>query len=441
MKTPLTDTIKEYVDTKRSRFHTPGHQGILPEPFSEIAKYDVTEIDGLDDLYNSSGAIRKTENEFANIYGRSSCLLSAGGSTLCIQTMIALAVPIGGKLLISREAHTSAVNTMALLDINPIWIYPNTNEETGILDPAIPSEIEKLISDNMDISAVYITIPTYYGRNWDIEGISEVCRKYKKPLLVDCAQGAHYKFLEESKFPLDLGADMCCVSLHKTLPSMTGAALLHLNKSYSFDEAKRKMALFGSTSPSYPIMMSADSIIPYLSTKAQKDVEKNKINIELLKIIAKKEGFIVPDGDSDPTRLTIGYGAVGYNKKETLEVLHKYKIEPEMIDDYYFVLLGGVNHTADDWAKVSAYLSGLKKKAARPLPDNSFPMPESVISIREAVFSPTKTVPRLSAEGKVAGSIVAPCPPGIPIVIPGEKLDQNVLGHLKKHRIMAVNVL
>ena len=257
---PLSRAVAEYLEGDFSRFHTPGHKGkdrFAPHfGWGEVWCWDVTECAGLDSLFEASGPIRETEQLYSRLYGTADSLISAGGSTLCIQAMLALALQPGDSLLAVRGVHSSAVHAMALLDLHPQWVLPSIDQATGLAGAVCPEEVERAFTCNPRLKAVYLTSPNYFGSISDIATLSKVCHSFGVPLLVDNAHGAHLAFLPQSLHPIGLGADLCCDSLHKTLPVLTGGAMLHVgNKAYA-SQARRKMALFGSTSPSYPVMLS-----------------------------------------------------------------------------------------------------------------------------------------------------------------------------------------
>ncbi len=268
--TPLFDAIEALLRRQDfSRFHTPGHKGSALGFLSAVTPWDFTEVRGADSLFEADGPISETERLYTGFCGTAGSFLSAGGSTLCIQAMLRLVQPLGQKILIGRNAHGSAVSAMALLGLTPVWLCPETG--TDLLPaPITPAQAEAALARHPDAAAVYVTSPDYFGKLTDIAGLSEVCRRYGVPLLVDNAHGAELFFTDGARHPMQLGADLCCDSLHKTLPVLTGGAMLHVGdtalarKSGFAASAKEAMHLFGSTSPSYLVMLSMDTLLPSL---------------------------------------------------------------------------------------------------------------------------------------------------------------------------------
>ena len=229
---PLWTALERIRREDLARFYMPGHKGRMPEPFSQAALYDVTEISGADSLYECTGAIRALEEELAEAYRVGDTLLSAGGSTLCIQTMLYLARNRGRTVICGRIIHRSAVAAMGLLGLDPCWlpgrIASRREGIPGLALPPTPEDVEAAIDAHPDAGSVYITSPDYFGQLANIADIAEVCHRRKKVLLVDNAHGAHLRCFRAALHPMSLGADFCCDSLHKNLPALTGAAVLHL---------------------------------------------------------------------------------------------------------------------------------------------------------------------------------------------------------------------
>lgn len=440
MTTPLFSAMEAYVNKSRARFHVPGHKGVLPY-MSGLAGLDLTEIDGCDSLYTANAGIAETERRYAKLYQSKGSFLSAGGSTLCIQTMLALALNPGDTLISARGCHTSAVNAMALLDLNPCWVFPKTDEATGLALSVTAEQIKEALAQNPDAKAVYITSPDYYGRIADIAVISAVCRESGVPLLVDNAHGAHLRFLAPSLHPVGLGADICCDSLHKTLPVLTGGAMLHVgNPKYSKD-VKRYMSIFGSTSPSYLVMMSVDRALEALLGDFAEKLAETAEKVKRLEIIAENAGFLIPHGLRDPLKLTLGYGRMGYGSGEFISLMHESEIEPEMNSDGFCVLMASPCNSGADFSRLEAFISSLPKKTPVTEHTHETVIPKKVMSPRAAVFSRQKELPLCDAAGKITGSMVAPCPPGIPLVIPGELICENLICCLESYGISRVNVV
>ncbi|MEG2039206.1 MAG: DegT/DnrJ/EryC1/StrS family aminotransferase, partial [Oscillospiraceae bacterium] len=291
-KTPLRKAVEEYLEYDFSRLHMPGHKGVAPSAIDLGAMYDITEFEGSDSLYAPTGCILELEKRFSELYCTETSLLSAGGSTLCIQAMLALVAKPDCTLIAGRNIHISAVNAMALLGINPYWVYPEKCDNDPLIGRISPAAIQAALEKNPDAVGVYITSPDYFGVISDIKAISLICERYSVPLLVDNAHGAHLAFLKPRLHPIRLGASMCCDSLHKTLPVLTGGALLHILDKRFAGDAKRCMSIFGSTSPSYLIMLSADNCMGLLEQDLPLLLELTVARVQALQQTALNKGFV-----------------------------------------------------------------------------------------------------------------------------------------------------
>lgn len=441
MQTPLVHAVQQFLDEKRAPFHMPGHKGTAVYPVGDAARYDITEVDGADSLFEASGAIAQTEAHYAMLYGTAASLLCTGGSTLCIQTMFALAAKPGSHILCGRGVHTAAVNAMTLLGQIPVWLWPEVDNTTGLAKPITAQQVEDALAIHPDIAAVYLTCPNYFGVMADIGAVSAVCRKYHVPLLVDNAHGAHLRFTAPDLHPISLGATMCSDSLHKMLPVLTGGAMLHIADPVLVADAKRRMSLFGSTSPSYLIMQSIDAALPWLETGAHADLAEAEGQIAALERQAAELGLLIPADKHDPLRLSIGYRPTGLDYEAMKLRLHDAHIEPEYLSDSFCVLLASAHNTPAHFALAADFLRSLPPChpcSAGPAPIQP---PQVAMPPRDAVFAPSVTIPVEKAIGRICAGMVSPCPPGIPLAVPGEILDRNLCFHLKKCGILTVNVL
>ncbi|MFV0496687.1 MAG: aminotransferase class V-fold PLP-dependent enzyme [Candidatus Fimivivens sp.] len=438
MKPPLLTALGRYLDKKYERLHMPGHKGLLPAPLDGCAPFDVTELPDTGCLYDGAGAPVETEALFSNLYGSGTTLLSTGGSTLCIQTMLALYCPTGSKLLMTRAAHHAAVNAAAVLNLEPVWLFPD--EITGVQTPAriSPQAVETALLQNPDVSAVYLTSPDYFGTLCDIKTIATLAHSYGKPLLVDNAHGAHLIFFDRLH-PMALGADACCDSLHKTLPTLTGAALLHLKDGTLAQEARRRMATFGSTSPSYLIMLSADLLLPQWEGLKSGYAALAQAVAPLRECALKKGIWATCANDHphiDPVRISLLF-AQG-QRSTACALLKDCGIEAEYRSPRHIVLIPGPPNNLTPVAKLIERLPTLHETPSHPCPIHR---PQYRLSLRCAVFSPAEHLSLSDASGRVAAAPVSPCPPGIALLMPGEMLDHTTAAALKSAGITSLFVV
>ena len=424
MKTPIVDFVKQYAESDISRFHMPGHKG---NPFLGCEALDITEIDGADVLYSACGIIEKSEEFTSSLFHTAHTFFSAEGSSLSIKAMLGIiksTAKNGEKPLIlaARNVHKAFIYASALLDLDVEWLYPKATTPLCAC-PITAEDVEIAIqSAARKPSAVYLTSPDYLGGIQDIRGISMVCKTHDIPLLVDNAHGAYLAFLEENRHPIALGATMCCDSAHKTLPVLTGGAYLHVSKDApdSFVKSARSMlALFASTSPSYLILQSLDLCNRYLAEQYAEKLAACIKRIDSLKKSVSENGICFKDGE--PLKLVLEAKPLGYTGDEIASYLREKKIEIEFADPDFAVFMITPENSASDFEKLERALLDLPKKAAKkdPFP-SAITKAQNAISIREAVFSPKKTVPVTDAEGLICASPLVSCPPAVPIVMSGE---------------------
>ncbi len=439
---PLYSFIKSYKEKNVKRLHMPGHKGnsdIYPEEFKSVIPFDITEIKGADALFEADGVIGESESIASEIFNVKNTCFSAGGSTLSILAMVAVASGFTTRILAVRNSHIAFVNACALTGVEPLWIFPKYDKTTGLCLPVTAEEISVALAENPDIKAVYITSPDYYGVIADIKGIADTVHKHGAILMVDNAHGTHLKFCKTDIHPMTLGADICCDSPHKTLPVLTGGSYIHSNLDIPKAEIKGKMALFGSTSPSYLIMASLDICNTYLKTRAKPDFAKLEKKVENTEKLLKENGVTLLDRKTDITKITIDCQNFGYTDDEISEILRQNNIEPEYSGGGKIVLMPSPFNTDEDFEKIVSALK-LPVKPEVPYPEFDT-IPEKVLDIRSARFAPSYFENIENSVGKIAAENKITCPPGIPIVVAGEKIGENEKKLLKNSGILSIKVV
>lgn len=446
-KTPINDFIEKYCSQGVSRFHMPGHKGKVLHGSEPL---DITEIKGADYLYESDGIIAQSEKLTSEIFGTARTLYSTEGSSLSIKAMLNIIVQCRKNhsrkpvVIAPRNVHKAFINGCCLLDIDVKWVYPETYSTDLCSSAVTAKDIESAIVECDTLpDAVYITSPDYIGNMADIKGISSVCRKYGLPLLVDNAHGAYLKFLESSLHPTDLGADICTDSAHKTLPVYTGGSYLHISKTapkeYS-EYAKSAMSLFASTSPSYLIMESLDKCCGELQGDLPRRIRKCAERVALSAEKARLYGWDVKA--NEPLKLCINPQSSGYSGEDLAELLRESKIECEYSDVNYVVLMCSPYNSEEDFTRLENTLKAIPQKSPKKTDaTDTIPTAVTKMSIREAYFSPFKTVHVDLAEGKICGQTALSCQPSIPVVVSGELITKDVIKILKKYGILTIDVL
>ena len=439
MKTPICDFVENYAREGSLRLHMPGHKGI---PFLGVEERDITEVEGADVLYGADGIIAESEKYASELFGSGKTVYSTEGSSLCIRAMvslIALQAKSEGKrplILAARNAHKAFMSALALVDCEVEWLCPAEGESL-ISCRVTANMIEEKLEKMSEIpTAVYLTSPDYLGVTSDIENIAKLCHKKGILLAADNAHGAYLRFLSRSKHPLDLGADICCDSAHKTLPVLTGGAYLHISKiapATFFEMAEQTMALFASTSPSYLIMQSLDMANKYLSEGYVEKLCALISATDELKARLTENGYSLI-GD-EKLKLCFDCKKYGYFGFEMAELLLEKGIVCEFSDRDYLVMMFTPEISAEDVKKLSVALLSLPRKSAINEKAPSVGCPERVMSVREAAFSPSVEVDAENACGRVLAVANVACPPAIPVVVCGERIDDKAIECFKYYGI------
>lgn len=445
--TPVNDFITEYENSGIVRFHMPGHKGRI---LHGMENRDITEIRGADYLYESEGIIAESERITSEIFGSARTLYSTEGSSLSIKTMLGIVKSCRkdniDRMIVAapRNVHKAFINGCCLLDIDVEWVYPK-NPSEQICSSSITAEDVRLTIENCRRlpDAVYITSPDYLGNMADIGKISEVCRQKGIPLLVDNAHGAYLKFLEKSLHPLDLGADMCTDSAHKTLPVYTGGGYLHISKNAPkqwCESAKEVMSLFASTSPSYLIMGSLDKCCGELQDGLPKAIRECAEKVKAVAHELNAIGWNVCN--AEPLKLTVYPEGNGYCGDELADLLRAEKIECEYSDQSCVVLMCSPYNDDEDYDRlVRAFKEFPLRKAIANSTADVIPKAKVKMSIREAYFSPHEKIRVEDSEGRICARSAVSCQPSIPVVVPGEEITGEVMKILKKYSIFYVDVL
>ncbi|MBC8560680.1 aminotransferase class I/II-fold pyridoxal phosphate-dependent enzyme [Fumia xinanensis] len=440
---PIYHFLKEYARKSGSRLHMPGHKGrvdFYPEPYCSMLPYDITEVQGADALYEAEGIIGQSEAVAAKLYGVKETCFSAGGSTLSIMAMVAVASEFTKKILAVRNSHIAFVNACALTGVEPVWVFPPYDGETGLCLPATAKEISAALDENPDIKAVYLTSPDYYGVTADIEKISEAVHRHGAILLVDNAHGAHLRFGQTDTHPMTLGADLCCDSPHKTLPVLTGGGYFHSNLDISKEDLKAKMALFGSTSPSYLILASLDLCNQYLLEQAKDDFVALAQQVQETETQLRRLGVCLLERRTDVTKITVDCQGFGYEDIAVAARLRKYAIEPEYVGGGKIVLMPSPFNKKADFSRIVSAFRSLPPLPPIPYPDCAF-APKRALEIRKAVFAPSERISVEDSIGRIAAENKVTCPPAIPIVTAGERIGEAEKNLLKNSGILSVKVV
>ena len=438
MNTPVADFVQRYAKAGTARLHMPGHKGRC---FLGCEPWDITEIHGADALYEAEGILAESEQNAAALFGSQRTCYSTEGSSQCIRAMLYLAVAASGShtVVAARNVHRAFVSAAALLDLEIRWLWP---EESRSLCgcPISPAQLEETLNSLPEPpAAVYLTSPDYLGGMAQIPALAQVCHQHGTLLLVDNAHGAYLRFLQPSLHPLDLGADLCCDSAHKTLPVLTGGAYLHLSPTAPAQLgplAKSALGLFGSTSPSYLTLASLDLCNRYLAEGYPQRLAEAVGRLAELRERLTAAGWRVEP--SDPLRVTVA-APRGVTGQELAGQLRRQGAECEYADRDFLVLMATPENTPEELAHAAAALGQCPGEANPP----QLPLArgERACSIRQAAFAPRETVDAAHSLGRVCGLPTVGCPPAIPIAVSGERITPEALALFAYYGIEQVEVL
>ena len=450
----LHEILSEYGQSNTVPFHMPGHKrntDILPDwnPW----QMDFTEVEGLDNMHCAEGIIKDAQEELARAYGVDASYFMVNGSTGGILAAISSCVKHGDSVVVARNCHKSVYNAMYLNELRPIYVYPTLIEEWEISGGISPAEVRRAILANPEVKAVVITSPTYEGIVSDIEAIAKIAHAHNIPLIVDEAHGAHLKLMENSpKSAVDCGADMVIQSFHKLLPALTQTAVLHFNsKIVSRACLENYLGIYQTSSPSYLFMASMDWALDFMQSEKGRCLAKEywkELNIFKEKchslkklcimeedIVGKKEVF-----GFDRTKLVVSTtcGSVSGSVLEE-KLLREFGIQAEMSKGKNVLLMTSIVDGKEAFDRLYGALESLDEwllqEQGETLNGQAKSMNErsalvyratTALSSYEAVNSEHKQVLAENAVGRISAEYIYLYPPGIPIVVPGEMIAQEL---------------
>ena len=464
MRTPVADFIDSYIAGDGVRAHMPGHKGAGP---LGVEVRDITEIAGADVLSESVGILGESQQNACTLFGTGATLYSTEGSSLAVKAML-YSVMMHWKhcvkemeysrpfILAARNVHRAMLDGCALLDLDLEFI--RSSQAQGLCSAVVTAqEVEQSLKACGQLpAAVYLTSPDYLGVQSEIAAIAEVCHKYGTLLAVDNAHGAYLAFLEASKHPIHLGADICCDSAHKTLPVLTGGAYLHLHEnivSEILDSARKGLTMFGSTSPSYLILQSLDLCNVYLEQKFRRELAECVEKVRQFKKAAGDRGLHIMEGE--PLKIVIDTGASGYDGEKIAGELRefvccigerrRFGIECDFADHHTVVFMMSPQNGPEDWQMLYRWLdrTRLLKPGKAFAPAKTLGEEHAVrrMTIREAVFAESEIIPVREAEGRILAQETVSCPPAISIAVSGEEIDRNMIRVFEEYGIRDVSVV
>jgi len=450
-KIPLFFTLKDYINKKRPAFHMPGHhrgKGIyklLKDEWGEnIFLYDITEVEGLDYLHKPEGVIKEAQELAAKAFGSDYTFFLINGSTVGNLVMLSSTLKSKDKVILQRNSHRSVIGGLAVFDLEPIYIQSEIHKYSGIPWGIKPEDYEDKLKNN-SVKVSLITSPNYFGMCENIEEILKIGRKYNQTMLLDEAHGVHFPF--NSELPLTgikIGYDMIVQSAHKTLPALTQTSFLHIKGNrVDMDKVFDALTYLESSSPSYLFMVSLDV------ARYQMESEGEKIWNEIIDLsnylrdkVNKIDGFycfgkeILNDEvyDLDLTKITINTKKMGLTGFEVEEILNKnYNIEIELSDSYNILIFLTPGITKEEIDKLIITLKDISiKYKKRPIEEEVIipEIPKMAVTPKEAYINEKEIIEFKDAKGRISGKVISAYPPGLPIVVPGEEISENILNYI-----------
>ncbi|MDY6328336.1 MAG: aminotransferase class I/II-fold pyridoxal phosphate-dependent enzyme [Lachnospiraceae bacterium] len=455
----LYKNLIEYSNGDYYPFHMPGHKRNIEDGVSPFS-YDITEIDGFDNLHNPQGILKIAMEEAADFYGTDKTYYLVNGSTCGLLSAICGVTSRGDKILVARNCHKAVYNAIYLNELTPVYINPEYIEMYGINGGISPEVVRYELSENPDIKAVIITSPTYEGVVSDVQRIAEIVHKRGIPLIVDEAHGAHFGL--HTGFPqsaVKSGADIVIQSVHKTLPSLTQTALLHIRSDIvNVSEVERFLHIYQSSSPSYVLMSSIDECInklksdglflfePYVKRlEVMLTHEKQLTHLKIVgrEIVGKNAVY-----DLDPSKIVISVRGTSYTGSRLYkEMLEKYHLQLEMASGDYAIAMTSPMDTEDGLLRLFMAMVEIDRDmriygddTKNEVVNYMIPKPIVMENIYKATHSDTEELLIENAVGKISNEFVYLYPPGSPILAPGELITNDIVKLINDYKTSGLSV-
>lgn len=447
----LYDLLKQYSASGIYPFHMPGHKRRMGLP-EEACALDITEVEGFDDLHHAESVLKEAQERAARLYGAEDTYYLVNGSTAGILAAVCACVPEGGRLLLSRNSHRSVYHAIEIRGIDAVYLYPKQSgkDGRGVSFPfcaAEPADVRRGLKNTQGIDAVFLTSPTYEGAVSDVREIARIAHSFGVPLIVDEAHGAHFGFHPD--FPqssVKLGADLVVHSLHKTLPSMTQTALLHRNGNLVSDSRVRKfLSVYQTSSPSYVLMASIDACVALLEKDGKRLFEA--FSGRLKQFVRQTQGLqrihLMRASFQDPSKLVLfADGMSGVQLAETLR--RRFGLELEMGAGDYAVALTSIADTDEGFSRLARALQELdgelqKTDGRKETAGVDYALAnEAVMTIAQADNLPQKTIFLAESAGEISAQYLYVYPPGIPMLVPGERIGKELLRRIQACRALGL---
>lgn len=448
----LQEELWRILEENAYPLHMPGHKRRLEPADGLPYRQDLTEVEGTDNLHHPEGILKEAMDRTAALYKADRTFYLVNGSTCGILAAVRAAVPFGGTLLAARNCHRSVCHAAELAGARVRWIRPPFLSEYEACGSLRPEDVRRTLARYPEASALILTSPTYEGVVSDIRKIAGICHKAGCLLIVDEAHGAHFGLFTEAGFPqsaVALGADLVVQSPHKTLPSLTQTAWLHVaGDRIDPERVRQQLQIFQSSSPSYPLLVSLDACSCLLAERAPEmgeewarnlaEFDEEIRDLAHLRVLchgADKERRPAGIFAFDPGKHQISCRQTGMTGAQLAAMLREeFGLETEKAGPGSVLAM---TSPADDpmalytlqTALISIDRDCVGAAGALPFPDDA-PRLRSVLTLREALGQAAETVPAGKAAGRICGEYLYAYPPGIPYAVPGEILTGALMDYL-----------
>lgn len=439
--------------------HMPGHKLGRCSNLGPESLIDVTEVDGTDNLHHPRDILLEAQVKAAQLFGAQKTYFLVNGSTSGLLAAIWVTCRTGDKIILARNCHKSVHNAVLMKRLDPIYIYPSVMEGSRIAAGVNPEDIRHILEREPSVSAVVITSPNYEGMTSSICEIAKIVHEYHKLLIVDEAHGAHFSF--HSYFPdsaLKHGTDIVIQSTHKTLPAYTQSAMLHVNSDrVDLDSLQEALSLFQSSSPSYVLMNGLDSCRALLEEQGDGLFAKyvDVLKACRLRLQSQLKHLRLLDSNMigkyhidgiDPSKWVFDCSATNISGTDLDQILrNRYKIQVELDGKHHII---GMTSLCDSKEGLKAFADaiieidrGLKKIGTTPYNYDIIKQVQKVYKPCDAYDMGKTSLPLDKSKGKVVGEFVIPFPPGIPIIIPGERITGDILNRIKQYRDLDIDIM
>lgn len=459
---PLIEAMLQYKSEDVYPLHTPGHKGgrgmqrLLRQELGASVQMDVSLMSELDDIHEPETYIKEAQKLAAQTYGSDACFWAVNGTSQAIHAMLLTALNPGEKLLLPRNAHRSVAGGLVLGGIEAVYLQPEYQPEFGIQMQVTVQQIEEALAQDSKIKAVLLTSPNYYGVAADVRAIADCCHAHNAVLLVDEAHGPHLGFSELlPPSALQCGADACAQSTHKILGAMTQCSMLHVQGArLDLQRAADVMSLLTTTSPNYLLMASLDAaraqVQAYGGEMAASAVQAAA---KLRRLCAAYSGLRVMEAADcgglqlDTTKVTVNFADWGYTGVEVGELFREARVAVELVDAYNVLFLVTYADVTTDYdealARIAAVLDKMQAQKRAPLQlaaAAQVPQTQAILPLRDVFYRAKRAVPLAQAVGKICGEQVSFYPPGIPVLLPGELVTEEIIAYCRAQKELGLPV-